>query len=127
MRDASSRPTTAADGRATGGTINFKNGFQRQMNNGEASLYFAKCGGPNTVWDYSRDHGKTVSYVIGNDKVPNEVFGKTCRLISPEGKEYIGKLAKSSNGDGFSLAVDGASGGPLLFTGNTVKEIQEMK
>ena len=120
--------TVTPDGRPTNGTITFKNGFQRQMNTGEMTLHFAQCGGPITVWDYYKEHGKTVSYFPGTDKVPFEIFGKTSRLITNAGNKYIGKLVQlPDKSEGFSLVVDGASGGPLVFTNNTVKEIQQMK
>jgi hypothetical protein len=120
--------TVAPDGRPTNGTITFKNGFQRQMNTGEMALHFAQCGGPNTVWDYYKAHGKTVSYFPGTDKVPFEIFGKMSRLITNAGTQYIGKLVQlPDKADGFSLMIEGASGGPLVFTNNTVKEIQQMK
>ena len=116
------------DGRPTNGTITFKNGFQRQMNTGEMTLHFAQCGGPNTVWDYYKEHGKTVSYFPGTDKISSEIFGKTSRLISNTGNKYIGKLVQlPDKSEGFSLVIEGASGGPLVFTNNTVKEIQQMK
>jgi hypothetical protein len=120
--------TVAPDGRPTNGTIIFKSGFQRQMNTGEMTLHFAQCGGPNTVWNYYKGHGKTVSYSPGSDKIPFEIFGKTSRLIINNGWQYIGKLVQlPDKSDGFSLVIDGASGGALVFTSNTVKEIQQMK
>jgi hypothetical protein len=120
--------TVAPDGKPTNCTITFKNGVQRQMNPGEMTLHFAQCGGPNTVWDYYKEHGKTVSYFPGTDKIPFEIFGKTSRLITNTGNQYIGKLAQPTDkSEGFSLAVEGACCGPLQFTNNTVKEIQEMK
>jgi hypothetical protein len=120
--------TVTPDGKATNCTITFKNGVQRQMSPGEMVLHFAQCGGSNTVWNYYKEHGKTVSYFPGTDKIPFEIFGKTSRVITNAGMQHIGKLTQPSDkSEGFSLAVDGASGGPLVFTGNTVKEIQQMK
>ena len=120
--------TVAPDGRPTNCTITFKNGFQRQMNTGEMTLHFAQCGGPNTVWNYYKAHGKTVSYLPGTEKISFEIFGKTSRLINNAGNQYIGKLIQlPDKSEGFSLVTDGASGGPLVFTNNTVKEIQQVK
>ena len=120
--------TVTPDGRPTNCTITFKNNVQRQMSPAEMALHFAQCGGPNTVWNYYKAHGKTVSYFPGPDKIPFEIFGKTSRLITNAGTQHIGKLTQPPDkSEGFSLVIDGASGGPLQFTNNTVKEIQQMK
>jgi hypothetical protein len=66
--------------------------------------------------------------VIGTDKVPDEAYGKVSRLILNSGKQFVGRLAKlSDKPDGFSLTIDGASGGPIQFYNGVVKEIQQMK
>ena len=66
--------TVAPDVKPTNGSITFKNGVQRGMNPGELTLLFAQSGGPNTVWDYYKEHGKTVSYFPGTDKIPSGRF-----------------------------------------------------
>lgn len=120
--------TLSQDGKPTKGTVIFKNGVTRDMNPGELSLNFDEAGGPNAVWDYAKDHGKVVSYVLANDKLPNDCFGKISRLISNKGKQYIGRLSKMADkSDGLLLVVDGACCGPLPFTNGTVSEIQQMK
>ncbi len=94
----------------------------------ELALHFAQCGGLIAFWDYCSQHGKTESYVLANDKIPFDAFGKTSRVILNDGKQYVGKIAKLSGlGEGYSVAVDGACCGPLQFTNNTIKEIQVLK
>jgi hypothetical protein len=120
--------TMNADGTPANCSITFNNGVQRDMKPGEMALHFAQCGGPNTLWDYYKEHGKVVSYSLDNDKLPFSAFGKISRLKLHDGKEYIGRIGKlSDKPDGLSLVIDGASGGPMSFYNNTVKEVEQMK
>jgi hypothetical protein len=115
-------------GTPTNGTVIFTDKIQRPMKDGELTLYFEKYGGQTAVWDYCSQHGKTVSFVIGTDRVPDEAYGKTSRLILNDGKRFIGRLAKLSGvAEGFSVAVEGACCGPIQFSNGTVKEIQQMR
>lgn len=50
--------TLNADGTPANCKITFNNGVQRDMNPGEMALHFAECGGPSTVSDYYKEHGK---------------------------------------------------------------------
>ncbi len=116
------------EGKPVKGSIVFKNGVVRDMNPEELSLYFAEAGGPNAVWDYGKEHGRVTSFALANEKLPNESFGKTSRLITNDGKRYIGRLTKMADkADGYLLVVDGACCGPLPFNANTISEIQQMK
>ncbi len=115
-------------GTPTGGTVSFKDKIQRPMKPAEVTLLFAQCGGPAAVWDYYSQLGKTVSYPPENDKLPPEAYGKVSRLICIDGTQFIGRLAPWANKpDGFSLTIEGASGGPIVFFNGKVKEIQQMK
>ena len=120
--------SVSAEGTPSACNITFKNGLQRQMKPGELSLHFEQSGGIIAFWDYYGKHGKTTSYVLANDKLPADAYGKSVRVILNDGKQYFGKLAKLAGmGEGYSLAIDGACCGPLQLTNNTVKEIQVMK
>ena len=120
--------TLNADGTPANCTITFNDGVQREMKRGEMELHFAQCGGPNTVWDYYRDHGKVVSYSLDNDKLPSSAFGKVSRLTLRTGWRYIGRLGNlADKPDGMSLAIEGASGGPIPFNNNTVATVELMK
>jgi hypothetical protein len=116
------------NGIPSSGTIKMKNGLDRPMKPKEMDVDFAECGGPKSIWDYYKDHGKTVSFFPQTDKVPFNGFGKISRLILNNGQEFIGRLSKLSDKIyGYSLAVEGACCGPLQFYNNVVKEIQQMK
>lgn len=115
-------------GTPTSGTITFRDKVQRPMKDGELTFYFQQYGGQTAVWDYYSQHGKTTSFNLGTDKVPDDAYGKISRLILNNGKQFIGRLAKlTDKPDGFSLAVEGACCGPIQFFNGTVKEIQQMK
>jgi len=115
-------------GTPTGGTVSFKDKVRRPMKPAEVTLLFTQCGCPTAVWDYYFQHGKTVSYPPENDKLPPGAYGKVSRLICVDGAQFIGLLAQWANKpDGFSLTIDGASGGPIVFFNGKVKEIQQMK
>jgi hypothetical protein len=110
------------------GTVTYKNNLQRSMKRDEVTLHFRQIGGPNAVWDYYAQHGKTVSYPPDNGKLPPEAYGKVSRIICVDGSQYIGKLSSWANKpEGFSLTIDGASGGPVVFFNGKVKEIQQIK
>jgi hypothetical protein len=120
--------SVSPDGTPKSCTITFKDNIQRPMKHGEVELQFEQCGGPNAVWDYYSQHGKTVSYPPENDKLPPEAYGKVSRIICVDGSRFIGRLAQWANKpDGFSLTMEGASGGPIPFFNGKVKEIQQMK
>jgi hypothetical protein len=111
-----------------GCTVTFKDKVQRPMKQGEIALQFRQCGGPNAVWDYYSQHGRTVSYPPDNSKLPPEAYGKVSRIVCVDGSRYIGKLSSWANKpEGFSLTIEGASGGPVVFFNGKVKEIQQMK
>lgn len=116
------------EGNPTSGKITFRDNVQRPMKEGELTFCFQQYGAQTAVWDYYSQHGKATSFVIGTDKVPDEAYGKISRLTLTSGKQFIGRLGKlSDKPDGFSLAIDGASGGPIQFYNGVVKEIQQMK
>ncbi len=120
--------SVSPDGTPTSCTITFKDNVKRPMKHGEVELHFKQCGGPNAVWDYYSQHGKTVSYPPENDKLPPEAYGKVSRIICVDGSRFIGRLAQWANKpEGFSLTMEGASGGPIPFFNGKVKEIQQMK
>jgi len=119
--------TIGADGSAASCNIKFKNGVERAMKPGETALHFAQCGGPKAIWDWAKEHGKSISYVLATDKIPDDAYNKIARLLLSDGKMYIGHLGKSDKPDMLSLTIEGASGGPLLFGFNVIKEIQMMK
>ena len=115
-------------GTPASGTITFRDKIQRSMKDGELMLYFQQYGGQTAVWDYYSQHGKTVSFILGTDRVPEDAYGKTSRLILNDGKQFIGRLAKLTGvGEGFSVSVEGACDGPIQFSNGTVKEIQQIK
>jgi hypothetical protein len=120
--------SVSPEGNPTSGKITFRDNVQRPMKEGELTFYFQQYGAQTALWDYYSQHGKATSLVIGTDKVPDEAYGKVSRLILNSGKQFIGRLAKlSDKPDGFSLTIDGASGGPIQFYNGVVKEIQQMK
>jgi len=120
--------TLNVDGTPAKCTITFNNGVQREMKPGEMGLHFEQCGGPNTIWDFYKEHGKVVSYSLDNDKLQYSAFGKISRVILHDGRQYIGRIAKlADKSDGLSLTMDGASGGPLSFSNNTVATVEQMK
>lgn len=115
-------------GTPTSGTITFRDKVQRDMKDGELALYLQQYGDQTAIWDYYSQHGKTVSYILGTDRVPEEAYGKTTRLVLNDGKQFIGRLAKLTGvGEGFSVSVEGACDGPIQFSNGTVKEIQQMR
>jgi hypothetical protein len=120
--------SVAPMGSPTSGTITFRDKIQRPMTDGELALYFHEYGGQTAVWDYYSQHGKIASYVLGTDRVPEEAYGKTTRLILNSGKQFIGRLAKLTGvAEGFSISVEGACCGPIQFFNGTVKEIQQTR
>lgn len=120
--------TINTDGTPAHCTITFSNNVQRDMKPGELALHFAQCGGPNTVWDFYKEHGKVVSYSLENNNVPYSAFGKVSRLILRDGREFIGRIGKlADKPDGISLTIEGAGGGPISFFNNTVAAVEQMK
>ncbi|HMD69430.1 MAG TPA: hypothetical protein VKF42_11165 [Chitinivibrionales bacterium] len=120
--------SVSPDGTPKSCTITFKDNVKRPMKHSEVELHFKQCGGPNAVWDYYSQHGKTVSYPPENDKLPPEAYGKVSRIICVDGSRFIGRLAQWANKpEGFSLTMEGTSGGPIPFFNGKVKEIQQMK
>jgi len=55
------------------GTVTYKNNLQRSMKRDEVTLHFRQIGGPNAVWDYYAQHGKTVSYPPTTASFPRSV------------------------------------------------------
>jgi hypothetical protein len=120
--------TMNADGTPAKGVVTFNNGLQRDMKPGEMTLHFEECGGPNTVWDFYKEKGKVATISLDSEKLPYSAFGKASRLTLRSGWKYVGRLAKlADQPDGMSLAVEGASGGPLPFYNNTVATVEQMK
>jgi hypothetical protein len=120
--------TINADGTPANCAITFNNGVKRNMKPGEMALHFAQCGGPNTVWDYNKEHGMVVSYSLDNNSLPYSAFGKVSRLVLRDGREFIGRIGKlADKPDGISLTIDGANGGPISFFNNTVATVEQMK
>jgi hypothetical protein len=116
------------DGMPANCEITFNNGVKRDMKPGEIVLHFAQCGGPNTVWDYYKEHGKVVSYSLDNNSLPYSAFGKVSRLVLRDGREFIGRIGKLADvPDGISLTIDGANGGPISFFNRTVAAVEQMK
>lgn len=116
------------DGSPTSGKITFRDNVQRTMKDGELKLYFEQFGGLTAVWDYYSQHGNAVSFNLGSQKVPSDAYGKVSRLILSDGKQLVGRLGKiTDQAEGFTLTIEGASGGPIQFYNGVVKEIQQMK
>jgi hypothetical protein len=115
-----------AGGTATSGSIHFKNGFKRAMTPGEAVFYFSEFNGDNAYWDFREKQGSLASYTVGPDPVvPQNFVGQQVRVISKDGKFYIGVLSLLPNSpDWFSLNIRNNS---MLFYKNAVKEVQQLK
>ena len=113
-------------GKPASGTVNFTNGFSREMKQGEVVTYFDMFNGFKAEWDSWQSQDKLVT--VGSDgKIPAEWLGKPARIITNTGKDIIGRLSASDGESEYQIEVDGACCGPIHFTMAGIKQVQELK
>jgi hypothetical protein len=109
----------------TKATVIFKTGLQRAMSPEEVGFYWSLLKGANSYWDYDQAQGKINSFTSESEQIPFSFLGRTVRVISKEGKYYLGVLSQNTNTpEWFALDI---KGNKVLFYRKAVKEIQAIK
>jgi hypothetical protein len=117
-----------ANTRATQGHLTFKDGVKREMIKEEVTYYYELLEGPKTVWDHLDAKYQLTKYAPATTPLPDRLAGHFVRVIIQSGKNFFGTLViESTRPGGFSLAMDGAIGGPIRFENNIVREVQVAK
>ena len=117
-----------ANAKATQGHLTFKNGVKRDMIKEEVTYYYELLEGPKTVWDHLDAKNQVTKYAPATTPLPERLSGHFIRVIIQNGKNFFGTLAfESTRPGGFSLAMDGAIGGPIRFENSIVREVQAAK
>lgn len=115
-------------GKPSGGSVKFQNGFERDMPKQEAAWYWENFNGQHALWSYLYTKGKLIELSSPTAPIPESYYGKFTRVVSINNSEYFGKLQKVTNeSDVFELVIEGASGGPLHFERKVVKLLQQIK
>ena len=113
---------------ATQGHLTFKDGVKRDMTKEEVAFYYTSLDGPKATWDYLAAKDRVTKFAPATAALPANLAGSFIRVIFRDGGNFFGKLAfESAKPGGFILAVDGASGGPIRFENNVVREVQIAK
>lgn len=115
-----------SQGNPVKGSVKFNDGVERELNfPGEVLSYWDNFRGPHALWDYLATGGKLKLFNPDQLVIPQQMFGKTTRVITKDGKEYIGKLNEMyNNPDWFTLQVFDRS---LQIYRHNVSAIQQMQ
>jgi hypothetical protein len=108
------------------GRVKFNNGLERELNfPGEVLSYWNRFGGPHAFWEYISSQGKVELFNPDQSVIPQQMYGKTTRVITKDGKEYFGKLNEIyNNPDWFALQIYDRS---LTIYRFNVSAVQQMK
>jgi hypothetical protein len=79
-------------GAPLGGSVKFKNGFDRDLLASEVSFYWVNFNGAHALWAFLESQGKLVTFNAQSGAIPDSYYGKTVRIVSKAGKEYFGKI-----------------------------------
>jgi hypothetical protein len=110
------------------GTVNFKDGVNRDLKQGEVSYYWEVFNGQHALWDYLATLGKLVTINPQTESIPTYFLGKMTKVVTKTNVELFGKLGISPEAsDSYILQIDGASGGPVHFEKYAVTIIQQVK
>jgi hypothetical protein len=105
--------------------VTFKTGVHRGMSAEEVDFYWSLLKGAEAYWDYTQAQGKVNSFTSESEQIPFSFLGRTVRVISKEGKYFVGILSQNTNTpDWFALTI---KGNRILFYRKAVKEIQAIK
>lgn len=107
------------------GHVKFKDGVERDLIAPEEPItYFSMLGGPNAIWDYLKSQGKVTIIDPQSGPIPATCYGRMSRVISKDGREYIGKISEMpSNPDWFTMNIEGRT---LTVWRLAVREILQM-
>ena len=109
------------------GSVKFRNGVERGLGDKEMISYWENLKGEHALWEYYFSHGYVASFTPAAG-IPTSCFGKRSRVFTMNNLELFGRLLKSSNeSELFLLEVDGACCGPIHFSANGTREVQQMK
>jgi hypothetical protein len=113
-------------GRPVGGSVNFTNGFERDMKPGEVNAYFDMFDGAKSAWDFLQSSDKLIT-IKSDGKIPADWLGRSARIVTKTGKNVIGRLVASSTDGEWIIEVDNACCGPIHFTMAGIEQVQELK
>ena len=113
-------------GKPVGGTVLFKNGYQRELKSGELSDYFNMFSASRAAWDFWQSQDRLVIQ-SSEGKIPSPWFGRMTRIITPSGKHIIGRLSLASTEGDYLLDVDGSCCGTIKFSMAGIQQIQQVK
>ncbi len=117
-----------ANTKATQGHLTFKSGVKRDMTKEEVAFYYTQLEGRQAAWDYLDTKNQVAKYAPLSAPLPEKLAGHFIRVIIQNGKNFFGTLAfESARPGGFFLAIERASGGPIRFENNIVREVQVAK
>jgi hypothetical protein len=106
-------------------TVKFQSGRERPMTPEETAFYWSLLRGTNAYWNYLLPQGKISSFTSTADMIPLSYLGRTVRVISNDGVNYMGTLSQNTNTpEWFSLDI---KGNRVLFYRKAVREIQATK
>ena len=110
------------------GHVTLKDGTKRDMPKEEAAFYYEQLDGPVAAWDYLASKDRVTKYNPAKAPLPSKLAGSFVRVIIQTGTNFFGKLTlDTTKPDGFVIAVDKASGGPIQIENKVVRELQVAK
>jgi hypothetical protein len=113
------------EGNPMGGEIKFVNGQKRKLQQQETVFYWDEFDGAHALWDYLLSKERIVSIDPRTAEIPAPAFGRQCRLITGNGKEFIGKInVIASNPSWLTIEIMGWS---LYVYKQNIRAIQQMK
>jgi hypothetical protein len=105
--------------------VKFQSGRERAMTPEETAFYWSLLKGTNSYWNFLQPQGKINSFTSTADMIPLSYLGRTVRVISNDGVNYMGTLSQNTNTpEWFSLDI---KGNRVLFWRKAVREIQAAK
>lgn len=113
------------EGNPMRGEIKFVNGQKRELQQREMVSYWDEFDGAHALWDYLASKDRIFSIDPKTAEIPAEAFGRQSRLITGNGKEYVGKINPIvSHPTWFTIAIPGWS---LYVYKPNIHAIQQMK
>jgi hypothetical protein len=107
------------------GTVIFRDGVVRTLNYpAEVMTYWDNLHGWSAFWDFMKTQNKVTTIDPQKGPLPTTAFGHMSRVITKDGREYIGKLTEMTiNPDWFYVIIEGTS---VTVYRLAIREIQQI-
>ncbi len=115
---------------ASGGSVTFKNGLQRDLGQQEAASYLDMLGGIKAIWDFysQTGHLNTATVDANSQSLSASFYGAIARVTFASGNSIIGKVQAGTDKATITVTSPlGQAGGPVTVNLSTIKTIQTIK